>query len=282
MKRTPDNATVLNITNAATTTIASSSYGPLLVLTDLQRRQVESYKTNKTGLIVNSHVTHQGGTTVCQAIGRQKPSPSFVCMGVKPEDNVTDPLYPHRFPWKTQDTAKNIAITRRYFHMVSWEWAPSQFPNPPLRETHWEDPNLVSVFIMREPISRLLAGKFPQDKLHKVGRHCYHPEKERNKTEWWMLANEPGWSENYALEKLTGQRGNTMNRTHLEQAKELLQRFTFVLDVDCLDEGLKTLADILGLQPPELRAHRSHKSQRERIGHDEGYVYRVHKNRLTT
>jgi hypothetical protein len=58
------------------------------------------------------------------------------------------------FSWKHNDTAINIELVRPFFHFSSWEFGGTLNP---LKDIDWENPNLVSVIVMLEPISWLLA-----------------------------------------------------------------------------------------------------------------------------
>jgi hypothetical protein len=121
---------------------------------ELKAQKIQNYKDGK-GIILNIHITHHAGTFLCGRVGKAagtRGSPSFACMGVKPQDNVTIEF--PRKPWKYNDTANNIELVRPFFHFISWEFGPMNT----LKDTDWEHPNLVSVIVMREPISRLLAG----------------------------------------------------------------------------------------------------------------------------
>ena len=140
---------------------------------------------------------------------------------------------------------------------------------------------MVSVFVAREPIGRILAGDAWVNK--------YYPGLKRNgsSTEemWWKFANADKITDNYALRILAGNgccSGNNTSREHLETAKDVVKRFTFVLDIECLNEGMVALADILDLpinrtaMKPAVR----HGSSRDRIPHEKVYEHLVQKNRL--
>ena len=64
-----------------------------------------------------------------------------------------------------------------------------------------------------------------------------------------------------------------------EDAKAMLNRFTIVLDIACLDDGMNALAELLGLEiPDEHPFYHPRPSNRERIGHDDVYEYLLEKN----
>lgn len=64
--------------------------------------------------------------------------------------------YPDYNPWLANEASANIEQSRRAFRFVAWEYRNP--PRPSLSRTNWEDPLLVSVLIIRDPIARLLAG----------------------------------------------------------------------------------------------------------------------------
>jgi hypothetical protein len=261
----------------------------------LASQQIQNYKDGK-GIILNIHITHHAGTFICNRIGRApgtRGTPSFACMGVKPEDNVTiEDNYPREQPpWTYKDTAKNIELVRPFFHMISWEFGN---PNIPLKNTEWENPNLVSLIVMREPISRLLAGDGDVNRQYpgmmmSDGAAAKNDGGMMKENQWWQYATKDKKTNNYALSKLANgccQRNHT-DPKHLEAAKELLSRFTFVLDIRCLDKGMKAMANILGIK--QLDAHQKrvknnnklpHGSNSDRIGYKEVYDYLVDSNKL--
>jgi hypothetical protein len=246
---------------------------------ELAEQQIQNYMDGK-GIILNIHITHHGGTSLCRRVGKApgtRGTPPFACMGYKEKDNVTIVL--PRLPWKHNNTANNIELLRPFFHFISWEFGAPK----PLKVTDWENPNLVSVIVMREPISRLLAGdgmvarKYPALKSGANGTEY--------EDQWWKYATTEGYTNNYALSKLsTGccQRNRT-DPKHLEAAKQLLSRFTFVLDIRCLDEGMEAMANILGIK--QLRGgsrpkKTAHISNSDRIRIQEVYDYLLDSNKL--
>jgi len=261
--------------------------GVVYEVTRQAAQQIKSYRQG-TGLIVNIHITHHGGTTVCSLLGRSRDavgaSPTFNCLHVKPEDNVTDTNYPRAIqPWTLEDTATNIAIVRKYFHMISWEFGNLyRIPNPSLEVTEWENHNLLSVFVVRDPMSRLLAGSGYLNK-HYPGVSSGNAKKD----EWWRYARDPWFTNNYALRVLAGNEccnGTNTDPRHLENAKAVVEQFSIVLDIECLIEGLKALAGLLNItlatssrstmMPPH------HVPPRERIGYDDVYEFLLEKNHL--
>ena len=90
-------------------------------------------------------------------------------------------------------------------------------------------------------------------------------------------------TDNYALRILSGKECcQDLQREDLERAKELIRRFSVVIDIACLDESLQALADNewnlkkLG----RTRRHVSKRPPMERIGNDEIYEQLQKKNEL--
>jgi hypothetical protein len=253
-------------------------------LTPKAIEQVTNYR-NGDGLILNTHITHHGGTTLCTVFGRApntKGSPTFACMHVQPEDNVTDPEYPNDMPWTYNETAANVEIVKKYFHMISWEFGS---PKMPLNETNWEYEKLVSVYVSRDPLSRLLAG---DGMVLKKYPGVLKEETHVNATlqEWWDFAHEKQHTNNYALRVLAGNgccNGSDTKSFHLENAKQLLSRYTFILDMACFDQSMSAMADILGITITPQKAqrlHHTHKSPKERIPYPDVYDYLVERNKM--
>jgi len=65
--------------------------------------------------------------------------------------------------------------------MVSWEF--SQPPKKALEGTDWENPNLVSVVITRDPLTQLLAGGGDTSKSYPG-----YDTRELSRKGWWNYA----------------------------------------------------------------------------------------------
>jgi hypothetical protein len=256
-------------------------------VTDTARTQILHYRgINGTALIVNVHITHHAGTTFCAAVGRAPHTlgaPSFACMGVRETDNVPTTVapYPSHRPWQRNETGPNIATVRQFFHMISWEFGWHNRPQPVLgRSTDWEHPQLVSVYISKHPLERMLAS----GSAHFEKRYPGTRDGTANETEWWRFAKDP-WNNNYALRILSDSPAccDDENTTvsDLESAQALLRRFTFVLDVHCLDANLQALAAILGIELKESGHKKNvhHKPLSERIPYPAVYDYLAQRNR---
>ena len=253
----------------------------------IAQRQIDNYRENRNGLLINVHLTHQGGTTFCGSFGwATGRAPQFACMG--PRDDLTaeqTALYPSARPWVGEATAQNVEAVRHDFNytMISWEFSkpPS---NPPLSATDWEYEHLLSVFVIRNPLSRLLAGDGYSIKAWSdVIKH-------HNATidTWWDFAK---WkkADNFALRILAGNgKGKEMTEADFGKAKELMQRFSVLIDIDCLGESLLTLADltnvtlsnrtIAGLQNPKKK--HKHPPLEERYPYPEVYRHLQELNRF--
>ena len=294
-------------------------------------------------------------------------------MGTKDDDGVAKPSheewqYCHSdigIPWPSSPkiTKECIDIIRPYYHMISWE-----FGKPgvrPISDTNLEHPLLLSVIIMRDPISRLLAGDgttYKQYPGYKSGL--------LNKTEWWKYATDANGNnhntDNFFLKIFTGNstkgkyknitkkletsnyiinnnnddngsrmlgknknkdknKGknknkyknknknrnnnnnkiddtayehhnmtNPLHKDDYDNGVELLNRFTYVLDIQCLNEGMIELAKQLNLNVAEIEKEIQKKvrlskseskvvshsaSNRDRVGYDDVYEYLVEKNK---
>ena len=131
----------------------------------------------------------------------------------------------------------------------------------------------------RHPISRAIAGdynnnqKYPQIFLDNNG----------TEQDWWNFAKEKR-NDNFVLHALSDATccaGPNTDRKYLEMAKDLVQRFTFVLDIGCLDRGLEKVADILGFEVEHHTdvAHQ-HTPLEERIPFPGVLSYLKEKNKL--
>jgi cytoskeletal protein RodZ len=252
--------------------------GALYNVTKQTAIQIRNYKRG-TGLLLNIHITHHGGTSICSVIGHASDAngitPSFACMKDKDYNTTTSYSFPQS--WRRNETSTQIALARQSYHFLSWEYVYA--PKIPLSETEWENRNLLSMIVMRDPMTRLLAG---DGWVRRVFPNVYAGNASRS--EWWDFAKSPR-NDNYALRILAGNgccQGADTNRTHLETAKELIQRVSLVLDIACLSQGMEAVASLLNitLQPSRNSGGHAHASARERIGHDDVYEYLVKKNQL--
>ena len=256
--------------------------------------QAANYR-NHTGLMLNLHITHHAGTTLCAAIGRAPgiKAPDFAC-----NNQRNDPLWrvSKKGPWRGHnETAAKIHKIRQEdgLQMVSWEFR--QAPRDvPLAETEWEHPDLVSVFIARDPMTRLLAADGLVTKFYPGLLNAASSNKQRKSVNatsssqhklWEAYAHDDRFTNNFALRVLAGNgccQGNETTVQHLQAAKELLKRFTVVLDIVCLNQGIEALAQLLGISKlgpiKPVKAH--DRSPRERIGHDDIYEYLLERNQM--
>lgn len=184
-----------------------------------------------------------------------------------------------------------ILLTRlylRFFPDSAWEFesAPRQVA---LADADWENPNMVSVIIMRDPISRLLAKDGYMNHYFPGLMKASNRSTSEGRRMWRSYANYDRNTNNYALRILAGNgccRGERTDRKHIDAARSLLRRFTFVLDIDCLDDGMSELARILEIPINERKLERKksrrkkYKPNHERIPYRDIYDYLVRKNKL--
>ena len=268
--------------NAATTTTTTTTTAPLQsqdFFTDLQQEQIQNYRDGKA-LIINVHITHHAGTTFCSEMKKWGEVPSFACMGGDNWDETALPPKGDR-PWSLELTAERTDLVRSHFHMISWEFG--HIPVPPLGDTDWEYKNLVSVYITRNPLDRLLSGGGA------VNRQ-FGTLEERTLDQWWAYSNST-YTDNFALNRLTGGTcvdGDRTPETCLDQGKELLRRFTFVLDQECLSESMTAFAQVMNKPLPDQETSRTVQkvpssaaaTARERIKYDEIYEYLAERNKM--
>eukprot|EP00527_Entomoneis_sp_CCMP2396_P001424 CAMPEP_0198140706 /NCGR_PEP_ID=MMETSP1443-20131203/3841_1 /TAXON_ID=186043 /ORGANISM="Entomoneis sp., Strain CCMP2396" /LENGTH=226 /DNA_ID=CAMNT_0043803221 /DNA_START=347 /DNA_END=1027 /DNA_ORIENTATION=+ len=192
-------------------------------------------------------------------------------------------------PWKYEDTGRNIQIVRKYFKFISQEFGARSVARnnyvTRISSTNWEHPKLVSVMIVRDPISRLLSGggSINMD---------FGNEETRTHEQWWAYANQSYGqrqshkTNNFNLHFLTNQtgccQGKSTDPIHLEAAMALLQRFTYVLDQECLERGMQAMSKDLGfkLSPGRRKPPNRQESYRERIGYDDVYQFLMERNKL--
>lgn len=147
---------------------------------------------------------------------------------------------------------------------------------------------MISVIVMRDPISRLLAGDGTVNRKYPNVAKGVGTEEE-----YWSFAKDRVITNNYALRILSDCdvrdcRGAHTSPVYLEKAKALVRRFTFVLDIECLGEGLDALANVLGFTLNKndeeirdlMRNSYEHPNNRDRIPYPEVYEYLLKRNAL--
>ena len=255
-------------------------------LHDRAQTQLENYH-NGTAIILNLHIVHHGGTSFCDAIGRSPTAvgstPAFACWKLS-EASPTEPTlfnisadYPVENPWRREDTAPNIAKVRKHFHMISWEYG-HELPEHAIRYTDWDDPNLFSVLIVRDPMDRLLAGDA------RVSMDYPGLLQGQGTDEQWESYSQSTWTDNFALRVLNGHsccQGEHTDISFLYQAQDLAKRFSVVLDMECLTQSMLVLAQLLRIQPGRmLFKHQQRSSARERINRDHIYEKLLRRNKM--
>ena len=256
-----ENGVDLSLRNIPYEVVTSSFDGiettKTVYVTPTAQTQIKSYRKDK-GLILNIHLTHHAGTTMCHDVGKAVGAPSFACMGLKPEDHVPKKEnFPNKeIPWTYNETEPNLQIVRKYFRYISWELG--HIPKVDLMETNWENPHLVSVLVMKHPLARILSGDGYISKTYPGIK-----DNTANEAEWWAFARDERQN-NFALARLSQGReccfNEKTNVTHVHTAQALIRRMTFVIDVECLDENLQALSQILGFP---LNAETNQKSAKK-------------------
>ena len=246
--------------------------------------QIQNYRQKKA-LLLHLHLTHHAGTTVCNVVGWPFSAPPFACRVDRhherlPANLTLDPRFDGgRNPWYANETDTMIDLLRPYYHMVTWEYG-VKAPQPRFQVTDWENPRLVSVIVMRDPISRLLAHDY-------WVRSTYFLKNATHKVWWEYATTDHGDTNNVMLHDLSADpgccQGADTPRERLLEAQALISRFTFVLDVECLDEGLQALLAVLGLDyKPRRRSPKDYPpgSSKERIPFPDVYQFLKERNRL--
>jgi len=205
-------------------------------------------------IVASVHITHHAGTAVCGAFKAAGfHSPSFACMS----SGGTNPI-------GANQTETMIRSLLRQYDFISWEYGKSKRDSH-LDQTHWENPHLVSLIVMRHPIDRSLAGDGFVNKN-------YGEELNRSPELWWDFANSYA-TNNFALQKLVGKEccdGKDTDPTFLLKAKELLSRFTFIVDQECLGDGILQVAKTLNFTQEQVQAihHWADQSDKKYINND--------------
>ncbi|CAB9512030.1 expressed unknown protein [Seminavis robusta] len=153
-------------------------------------------------------------------------------------------------------------------------------------DTNWDHPNLVSFIVMREPISRSLAGDGKMMRKYPTIWDKAGVAKNGTLEDFWQFAQEPVHNNNYALRILSDStccNGSNTDVSYLEEAKEFVSRFTFVIDIACLGDSLQKLADVLGIELTQntksADSHHQHKTLEERIPYPKVLNYLKEKNK---
>ena len=256
-------------------------------VTKQAKRQIQNFRQGN-GVAINIEIAQHGGHALCNTLGHHATTklgtPAKDCLRLG-KHQVDKPGYPSYYPWLHDETEANLDFVHDYFHYITWRFShPSGTVS--LRDTNWEHDRLVSILVVRDPLTRMLAHdkraaqRWPA--LFDTTTAALSSSSER-KQQWWAFARSP-YTDNFALRVLSNPdccSGAHTPRQFLQQAKELVERFTIVLDMACLDEGLKAAAQVLGLGDIALvQKPTVHKTPQERIGEEDVYEFLRSKNRL--
>jgi len=207
--------------------------------------QIENYR-NGTALMIGISITNYGasdheGTALCEAIGKsvgnEKKVPELDCKKGSNWDEKS--LGKQRSdPWPRKRSRRIVTRTLGYFHMIAWEY--HDFPvHGSLEKTHWSMPEVLSVILMRHPMSRILSAPG----VRSLGDYDDGQ---------WSEFLEMKRNDNLLLRTLATDKrccdGADTPPHFLSSAKKLLEYFTYVLDAKCLEEGMKRLAEDLGIR----------------------------------
>jgi hypothetical protein len=255
--------------------------GSSLDSSDVKELQISNY-IDGNALILNIHITHHAGTSVCSTMSKMGPTPSFACMKQRSGDDTpwpeNDPNI-NRFSMTYEDPVTLVDVFRPYFHFMSIEYP--RFGN--LHKANWEYENLVSMIVMRNPLDRFLAGgkcgRFHHTAINEADPD---PESEEIQQLYWEYAN-ADCANNYALRVLADREkcDETNMDECFESAKTLLKRFTFILDEDCLDESMEAVGAELNLNVTTEsftnKFHHEHQAARDRINNATLYEFLMDK-----
>ena len=227
----------------------------------IREAQIRSYMHGR-GIIYSIHITHHAGTSLCDAMKHIGPTPSFNCMD---KEFTTG--------WSRKEISSTVKKIREKYHFISKEF---QNWRENFGDVNWEYEDMVSVIIMRDPLERFLAGG-------KCGE--YHEKRMGpldTPSKWWDYANSD-CADNFALKILspypTCCSGSHTDPKHLDGAKQLLRRFTFIIDQECLNESMiAKVLNITNYSPSTIdRHHKIHLSARERINNDTLFEFLNHR-----
>jgi len=127
----------------------------------------------------------------------------------------------------------------------------------PMSEVNWEDPHIVSIFVMPNPFDLIQASR-------KSLEGTNHVRRKSGKSSEGVAHSST--SSHSTLHRLTGvmcdDRGGNITESCFVEAKHALKRFTFVLNRECLAESVSALAKVLELPDPgTYHAHRNERVQ---------------------
>jgi hypothetical protein len=139
------------------------------------------------------------------------------------------------------------------------------------------------MIVMRNPLDRFLAGGKCGSFHHTIINDADpDPDNDEVQRLYWEYAND-SCADNYALRVLAADAScdETNMESCFQSAVSLLERFTFILDEDCLDESMESMGIILGLHITadgfESRHHHYHPSAQERINNETLYEFLLNK-----
>ena len=137
------------------------------------------------------------------------------------------------WPWPYNQTEEYVHLLRPYVHMVSWEYGKA-LTQQRLRNmtTNWDSPFVTSVVIMRDPISRLMAGDGKIGKLYPG-----HNDGTLSHEGWWKYATTEHYNvDNFFLrlfiQQYTKRNNNKNNKNNNRKDTTTLDKLSRLVKTD--------------------------------------------------
>lgn len=169
------------------------------------------------------HVTHHAGTALCMAARLNTNAPPFLC-------TMDPPMLPEEaLPWARSHGYGYIGDEFQGKVPEGWNWT----------KVRWEQPGLVSVVVVRNPIDRL----FTDDGM------AISEFGETAQRDWraWDRYARSRYTDNYALRVFGSVWENRpITRKDLEAARAFLSRVTVIIDQACFSSTVRELFGQIG------------------------------------
>lgn len=196
-------------------------------------------------LICHYHITHNAGTKLLDIVKKNNLSWDWVDIP---------------FHLTTKEAEKYLLSKNK-------DWLEIETPLP--HNIPWESKNIIYTIILREPLSRAIAGDGFMNEYPEIKNGDY--------TRW--IREKPQFVDNYTTRwltnKWTGFQNNTepppLSQKDFEMAKAILDKFHIVMILEDFPESARVLCDKLGWEHCDMGQARKRKSPKEIVNNDQLY-----------
>ena len=196
------------------------------------------FKTNNKKVILHHHITHSAGTKLLDIVHK---------------NNL-------KADWVTIDPKLSPSEVEKYLLNKNLDWMQIEGPLPD--NLPWNSDKITFTTIIREPLSRAVAGDGFMNKFPEIKKGDYS----RWVSEWKQMTD--NYNTRWIANKWTGFSNSNVPELHpedLKKAKDILDKFDLIILLEDLPEASITLKNKLGWEHWDMGSKKHKKSTEEKI-----------------